>query len=68
MKVRILDILKEKQKSKYWLYMQLGISYQNMNRILNNQTNGIKFQTLQSLCEILQCTPNDLFEEYYKKY
>ncbi|MBQ8248296.1 MAG: helix-turn-helix transcriptional regulator [Clostridia bacterium] len=65
MKLRIIDILKEKNKTKYWLYMQLGLSYQNFNKMINNQTNGIKFENLQSLCDILECTPNDLFEEYY---
>lgn len=65
MQFRILDILKEKGKSKYWLYIQLGLSYQNFNRIVNNETNSIKFDNLQALCEILECTPNDLFAEYY---
>jgi len=67
MKLRILDILKEKQKTKYWLYIRLGLSYQNFNNIVNNKTKSMKFETMQSLCEILECTPNDLFEEYYKK-
>lgn len=67
MKLRILEILKEKQKSKYWLYIQLGLSYQNFNRLVNNQTNGIKFENLKALCDILECTPNDLFEEYCEK-
>ncbi len=67
MKLRILDILEQKNKTKYWLYMQLGLSYQNFNKMVNNQTSGIKFENLQSLCDILECTPNDLFEEYYKE-
>ena len=66
MKLRILDILKEKGKSKYWLYIQMGLSYQNFNRLVNNETTGIKFENLQSLCEILECSPNDLFEDYHK--
>lgn len=66
MKLRIDEILKEKGKSKYWLYIQLGLSYQNFNNIVNNQTKGIKFENLQSLCDILECTPNDLFVEYQK--
>ena len=65
MKLRILDILEKKGKTKYWLYIQLGLSYQNMNKIVNNETMGIKFDTLRSRCEILECTPNDLFEEYH---
>ena len=65
MQLRILEILKEKGKSKYWLYMQLGLSYQNFNKLVNNQTSSIKFENLQSLCDILSCTPNDLFAEYH---
>ena len=64
MTFRILDILKEKGKTKYWLYIQLGLSYQNFSRLVNNQTKSIKFENLQALCEILECTPNDLFKEY----
>ena len=67
MRLRIDEILKEKGKTKYWLYNQLGLGYQNFNKIINNQTSGIKFENLKSLCDILECTPNDLFTEYYKK-
>lgn len=67
MKLRVLDILKEKGKTKYWLYMQMGLSYQNLNNLVLNKTSGIKFENMQALCDILECTPNDLFEEYYKK-
>lgn len=67
MKLRILDILKEKGKTKYWLYNQLGLSYQNFNNIVNNKTSAIKFDNMKTLCDILECTPNDLFDEYYKK-
>ncbi len=67
MKLRILEILKEKDKTKYWLNMQLGLSFQNFNKLVYNQTTMIKFSTLQALCEILECTPNDLFEEYHAK-
>lgn len=67
MKIRILEILKEKKKTKYWLYIQLGLSYQNFNKIVNNQTSSIKFENLKAICDILECTPNDLFDEYYQK-
>ncbi len=67
MKLRILEILKEKGKTKYWLNMQLGMSFQNCNNMVYNKTQSIKFSTLQALCEILECTPNDLFEEFHNK-
>ena len=61
MKLRLYEILEEKGKTKYWLYIRLGLSYQNFNKLMNNETNGIKFKTLKALCDILECTPNDLF-------
>ncbi len=64
MKLRILEILQNKGKSKYWLYMQMGLSYQNFNKMANNETTGIKFENLKALCDILECTPNDLFTDY----
>ena len=65
--IRIDEILKEKGKTRDWLYMQLGLSYQNFKRILENQTSAIKFENLKTICDVLECTPNDLFEEYCKK-
>ena len=67
MELRILDILKEKNKTKYWLYIQLGLSYQNFSNLVNNKTSSIKFENIKALCDILECTPNDLFKEYYNK-
>lgn len=48
MKIRIKEILEKKGKSKYWLYIQLGLSYQNFNKIINNQTTSIKFENLKA--------------------
>ena len=67
MKLRILEILEEKGKTKYWLFIRLGLSYQNINNLVNNKTKAIKFENLQALCDILECTPNDLFDEYHNK-
>ena len=64
MRFRILEILKEQNKTKYWLYIRLGLSYQNFNKLVHNETGSIKLANLQALCDILNCTPNDLFEGY----
>ncbi|WP_418556217.1 helix-turn-helix domain-containing protein [Hominenteromicrobium sp.] len=62
MKLKVLDILETKGKTKYWLYKQMGMSYQNFSRMVNNETKSIKFDNLEALCQILECTPNDIFE------
>lgn len=36
--------------------------YQNVSAMMNNETTGIKFETIEKLCKILECTPNDLFK------
>ena len=61
-RLRVLDILKKKGKSKYWLYKQMGMSYQNFNRMINNETQSIKYTNLEALCDILKCVPSDIFD------
>jgi DNA-binding Xre family transcriptional regulator len=38
--------------------------YQNQNlcRMLNNETRMIRYENIETLCRLLECTPNDLFE------
>ncbi len=60
-KLNVLELLEKRQKSKYWLYMQLGMSYQNFNNMVNNKTKSIRYETLEALCQIFECTPNELF-------
>ncbi len=60
MKLRVLEILEQKGKTKYWLYKQLGMSYQNYCRMVNNETKSIRYDNLEAMCQILNCTPNDI--------
>lgn len=61
-RLRVLDILEERNLSKYWLYTRLGLSYQNFNKMVNNETQSIRYENIEQLCVILQCSPTDLFE------
>jgi len=60
-KLNVLELLQQRGKTKYWLYKQLGMSYQNFNRMVNNQTQSIQLNRIETLCLLLDCTPNDLF-------
>ena len=51
-KLRALDLLKEKGKTKYWLYMQLGMSYQNFSKMINNQTKSIRYENIETMCRL----------------
>ncbi len=61
-RLRILEILEEQNHTKYWLYKQMDLSYQNFNRIVNNETSSIRFDNLEKISTILQCPIGDLFE------
>ena len=61
-RLRILEILEEQNHTKYWLYKQLGMSYQNFSRMVNNETKSIRYENIETICLLLNCTPNDLFE------
>lgn len=61
-RLRALELLDKNGKTKYWLYKQMGMSYQNFNKMINNQTKSIRYENIEVLCGIFDCTPNDLFE------
>lgn len=62
LKLKVLDLLEKKQMTKYALYKQLGMSYQNFSKMVNNQTKSIRYEMIETLCVIFECTPNELFE------
>lgn len=62
MKLCVLEMLEKRQKTKYWLWIQLGMSYRNFDNMIKNRTRSIRFETLEALCQIFECTPNDLLQ------
>lgn len=60
MKINIKDKMKEKGLNKHRLSILVGISYQSMCKIYDGKTDRIYLSTLGKLCEVLECTPNDI--------
>lgn len=58
--IRINEILKEKKKTKYWFIKNMAGSYQALSNLMNNETNGIHFDTLEKICTVLDCEPGDI--------
>lgn len=57
--LKINEILEQQGKTSYWLAKQTGISQNNMLNICNG-TKSIRFDTLEKICKVLECTPNDI--------
>lgn len=70
MLVTIDDVLRQKEKTRYWLTQQVGITYQNMKKLCDNNTSAIRFDVLERICKALECSPNDILKidnEAYQK-
>ncbi|MCI9039603.1 MAG: helix-turn-helix domain-containing protein [Clostridia bacterium] len=60
--LNVVELLKKKGKTKYWLFTQLDMSYTNFNNIVMNRTKSIKYENIEKFCKILECEPNELFK------
>ncbi len=60
LKLNALELLKKRGKTKYWLYKQMGMSYQNFTRMINNQTKSIKYDNLEAMFYIFECRLDEL--------
>ena len=61
-RLNVQALLDKKGKTRYWLYKQLGMSYQNFKNMIDNKTQSIRYHRIETLCLLLDCTPNELFE------
>ena len=63
LRLRLEKILEEQGHTRYWLYKRMQISYTNFLKIINNETRSIRFDNLEKLSTILNCSIDDLFEK-----
>ncbi len=58
-----LDVMLAKRKMKSKELAELvGITEQNLSLLKSGKVRGVRFETLNSICEALNCTPGDLLE------
>lgn len=55
--VRVNELLKKHNKTKYWFVKEMEGGYQSLTRLMNNETISIHFSTLEKLCNIFDCEP-----------
>ena len=61
-----LDVMMAKRKiSAGELAERVGITPANLSILKNNKARAIRFSTLESICEALDCQPADILE--YRK-
>jgi putative transcriptional regulator len=58
-----LDVMlaKRKMRSKE-LAERIGITEANLSLLKSGKVKGVRFETMDKICEILECQPGDLLE------
>ena len=54
------QLLKKKNKSKYWLCQNMNITNRNLNSIIYGETTSISFKYLEDFCKYLDCSLDEL--------
>ena len=58
-----IDVMLAKRKmSVTELTQKVGITMTNMSLLKNGKVKGLKFSTLEKICETLDCQPGDILE------
>ncbi|WP_283593526.1 helix-turn-helix domain-containing protein [Limosilactobacillus galli] len=62
MKFRLKEILNQRHETMKHVSDETGISQNTLSLLNQGKSGGIKFETLEKLCNHLDCTPNDLLK------
>ncbi|WP_017773248.1 helix-turn-helix domain-containing protein [Paraburkholderia kururiensis] len=60
--VRLDVLLAERKMKSRELAQFIGIPEPNLSLLKSGKVKGIRFDTLERICEILKCQPGDLFQ------
>ena len=61
-----IDVMQTKRKMRVTQdFEKVGLTLVNISILKNGRAKGLRFSTLNKICEVLDCQPGDLME--YKK-
>ena len=59
---RVKELLNKKGEDITWLANNLKCSIEFAQELVDNQNDSIDFEMIEKLCDIFECTPNDIFD------
>jgi putative transcriptional regulator len=60
--VRLDRIMADRKMSLNELSDKIQMTNVNLSNLKNDKMKGIRFETMNSICKVLNCQPGDLFE------
>lgn len=61
-RVTLDEVLAERGMTARELAQEVGITEANMSLLRTGKVRGVRFQTLEKICETLDCVPGDLLD------
>ena len=59
---RVKELLNKKGEDITWLANNLKCSIEFAQELVDNTNDSIDFEMIEKLCDIFDCTPNDIFD------
>ncbi|MCR4839941.1 MAG: helix-turn-helix transcriptional regulator [Lachnospiraceae bacterium] len=60
--IRLDRVMADRKISLNELAEKVGLTNVNLSNLKTGKMKGIRFETLNSICKVLDCQPGDLFE------
>ena len=60
--LRLDRMMADRKMSLNELAERIGMSNVNLSNLKTSKMKGIRFETMNAICEALECQPGDLFE------
>lgn len=60
--VRLDRIMADRKMSLNELAQRVEMSNVNLSNLKNGKMKGVRFETMNAICDVLDCQPGDLFE------
>ena len=59
-KIQINELLENRGRTFYWLAKETGVSHTTLWRLKKGKAYGITFETVEKICQALDCQPGDI--------
>ena len=60
--IRLDRMMADRKMSLNELADKVGLTNVNMSNLKTGKMKGIRFETMEAICKVLDCQPGDLFE------
>ena len=57
---RLDELLSKREHTLYWLAKESGVGYKTIHKLARGCADSIKFNILDKICTLLECTPGDV--------